>query len=95
MPPYNMHLETSIKRTGKNYQAMHDWLDNHPQMKAERHDLDKLPKNIEFVKTSWGGEAVKEYLQHIVEDAAMPDIETLQKSGCPDEAVCGHAQSNP
>jgi uncharacterized protein len=56
-------------------------------MKAERHDLDKLPKNIEFVKTSWGGEAVKEYLQHIVEDAAMPDIETLQKSGCPDEAV--------
>jgi hypothetical protein len=30
MPPYNEHLETSTKRTGKDYQAMHDWLDNHP-----------------------------------------------------------------
>lgn len=87
MPPYNKHLETSTKRTGKSYQQMHDWLDNHPQMKAERHSLDKLFENIEFVKTSWGDEAVKEYLQHIVEDAAMQDIEVLQKAGCPDEAV--------
>ena len=87
MPPYNKHLETSTKRTGKSYQQMHDWLDNHPQMKAERHSLDKLAENIEFVKTSWGEEAVKEYLQHIVEDSAMQDIEALQKAGCPDEAV--------
>ena len=87
MPPYHKHLETSTKRTGKPYQEMHDWLDNHPQMKAERHSLDKLPENIEFVKTSWGDEAVKECLQHIVEDAAMQDIEALEKAGCPDEAV--------
>lgn len=87
MPPYNKHLETSTKRTGKSYQQMHDWLDNHPQMKAERHSLDKLSENSEFVKTSWGGEAVKEYLQHIVEDAAMQDIEALEKAGCPDETV--------
>jgi len=87
MPPYHKHLETSTKRTGKSYQEMHDWLDNHPQMKADRHDLDKLSENIEFVKTSWGNEAVKEYLQHIVEDAAMQDIEALEKAGCPDEAV--------
>ncbi len=87
MPPYNKHLETSTKRTGKSYQQMHDWLDNHPQMKAERHSLDKLFENIEFVKTSWGDEAVKEYLQHIVEDAAMQDIEAIGKAGCPDEAV--------
>jgi uncharacterized protein len=56
-------------------------------MKAERHSLDKLTKNIEFVRSSWGNEGVVEYLQHIVEDAAMKDIETLQKAGCPDEAV--------
>jgi uncharacterized protein len=87
MPPYNKHLETSIKRTSKSYQAMHDWLDNHPGMKTERHDLDKLPDNISFVRSSWGDEAVVEYLQHIVEDAAMQDIETLKKVGCPDEAV--------
>ncbi len=87
MPPYHKHLETSTKRTGKDYQAMHDWLDNHPQMKAERHNLDKLPENIGFVRSSWGDEAVVEYLQHIVEDAAMSDIETLKKAGVPDEAI--------
>jgi uncharacterized protein len=87
MPPYHKHLETSTKRTGKDYQAMHDWLDNHPQMKTERHSPDKLPENIAFVRASWGNEAVVEYLQHIVEDVAMQDIEILKKSGVPDEAL--------
>jgi uncharacterized protein len=87
MPPYHKHLGTSTKRTGKSYQEMHDWLDNHPQMKAERHSLDKLPENIGFVCSSWGDEAVVEYLQHIVEDTAMADIETLKKAGVPEEAV--------
>ena len=87
MPPYHKHLETSTKRTGKSYQQMHGWLDNHPQMKAGRHSLDKLSENIKFVKTSWGDEAVNEYLEHIVEDTAMQDIEVLEKSGCPDEAI--------
>jgi uncharacterized protein len=87
MPPYGKHLETSTKRTGKNYQAMHDWMDNHPDMKAHRHSLERLTENIDFVRSSWGNEGVVEYLQHIVEDAAMNDIETLQKAGCPEEAV--------
>ncbi|MGQ3685292.1 MAG: hypothetical protein ACUBOA_09870 [Candidatus Loosdrechtia sp.] len=80
MPPYNKHLETSTKRTGKDYQAIHDWLDNHPQMKAERHSLDKLTGNISFVRSSFGNEAVAEYLQQLVEDALMQDIETLKKN---------------
>lgn len=37
--------------------------------------------------TSWGEEAVVEFLLHVVEDAAMKDIETLQKAGSPEEAV--------
>jgi uncharacterized protein len=87
MPPYPKHLETSTKRTGKSYQEMHDWLDNHPDTKAERHSLDKLPENISVVSSSWGEEAVVEFLLHIVEDSAMQDIETLKKAGSPDEAV--------
>lgn len=87
MPPYHKHLETSTKRTGKNYQALHDWLDNYPDMKSDRHSLDKLTENMNFVYSSWGNEAVTEYLQHIVEDVAMQDIETLRKAGCPDEAA--------
>jgi hypothetical protein len=39
MPPYAKHLEISLQRTGNDYQQMHDWLDNHPDHKAARHDL--------------------------------------------------------
>ena len=89
MPPYEKHLETSVKRTGNDYQAMHDWLDNSPDknIKAERHSLDILDQNMNFVKTSWGEEAVVEYLQHVVEDLLMKEISMLEKAGCPEEAV--------
>lgn len=89
MPPYEKHLETSFKRTGNDYQAMHDWLDNSPDknIKAERHRLDILDQNMNFVKTSWGEEAVVEYLQHVVEDLLMKEIAMLEKAGCPEEAV--------
>lgn len=40
MPPYPKHLETSTTRTGKSYQELHDWLDNYPDTKADRHSLD-------------------------------------------------------
>lgn len=89
MPPYPQHLETSTKRTGNSYRELHHWLDNDPEkeIKSERHNLDKLSENIEFVNASWGDEAVIEFLQHIVEDDAMQDIEQLQKAGLPDEAL--------
>lgn len=87
MPPFIKHLEKSLKRTGKEYKEMHDWLDNYPQTKAERHNLDTLPQNIEFVKYRWGDEAVTEYLLHLVEDLIMKDVEILVEAGCPEEAI--------
>lgn len=89
MPPFKDHLITSMKRTGKEYREMHDWLDNDPdkQVKAERHNLNNLPKNIEYVRDNWGQEALNEFLLHIVEDLAMKDIDTLRKAGCPEEAI--------
>lgn len=87
MPPYNKHLEASAARTGNDYQAMHDWLDNSPDKKASRHSLDRLHENISFVRSSWGDEAATEYLQHLVEDVALHDIEALTRAGCPPEAV--------
>lgn len=87
MPPFEKHLETSIDRTGNDYKALHDWLDNHPDNKKERHDLDFLAENRKHVLVTWGEQAVKEFFQHIVEDLAMKDIATLKNEGCPDEAV--------
>ena len=87
MPPYPKHLETSTQRTGKDYQELHDWLDNHPDDKAARHDLGALTENREYVLSTWGEAAVTEFLLHVAEDLLMKDIATLVKAGCPEEAV--------
>jgi uncharacterized protein len=87
MPPYAKHLETSEKRTGNDYQKMHDWLDNHPVDKAARHDLEALAANREYVRANWGEEAVTEFFLHVAEDLLMKEIVTLEKAGCPEEAV--------
>jgi uncharacterized protein len=87
MPPYPKHLETSTQRTGKDYHQLHDWLDNHPAHKAARHDLETLTENRAYVRSTWGEEAVTEFLLHIAEDLLMKDMATLIQAGCPDEAV--------
>ncbi len=87
MPPYTKHLETSLNRTSNDYQEMHDWLDNHPDHKAARHDLGALTTSREYVRSNWGEEAVTEFFLHVAEDLLMKEIATLEKSGCPEEAV--------
>lgn len=87
MPPFEIHLETSLRRTGTNHASLHDWLDNHPGSKQERHNLDRIHENRLHVLSTWGAEALGEYFLHIVEDLAMKDIETLRNQGVPEEAV--------
>ena len=87
MPPYAKHLETSKQRTGHEYQEMHDWLDNHPDHKAARHDLAALAANRAYVLATWGEEAVTEFFLHVAEDLLMNEIAALKGAGCPDEAV--------
>jgi uncharacterized protein len=87
MPPYTKHLETSTRRTGNDYQELHDWLDNHPEHKTARHDLDGLAANRAYVGATWGDKAVTEFFLHVTEDLLMKEITTLNDAGCPDEAV--------
>lgn len=87
MPPYAKHLETSKQRTGNDYQPLHDWLDNHPDHKAARHDLAALTENRTYVKATWGEEAVCEFFLHVAEDLLMKDIATLKNAGCPEDAI--------
>ena len=87
MPPYPKHLETSARRTGNDYQPLHDWLDNHPDHKAARHDLAALAENRSYVKETWGEEAVTEFFLHVAEDLLMKDTAALVNAGCPNEAV--------
>ena len=90
MPPYTQHLQISLKRTGQEYQPLHDWLDNYPEHKAIRHSLAKLAENKVYVADQWGQEAVPEFLLHVTEDLLSKEIATLREVGCPDEAI-GHS----
>ena len=87
MPPYPQHLETSVGRTGNNYQELHDWLDNYPDHKAARHDLAALSDNRAYVRQTWGEEAVTEFFLYVAEDLLMKEIAVLVKAGNPEEAV--------
>lgn len=67
MPPTEKHYESSLKRTGKEWKAVHDWVDD-PQHKNERHDFTRIWDFAPLVKEQWGEEGVKEYINHIRED---------------------------
>jgi hypothetical protein len=38
MPSIEKHIEISLRRTGKPYREVHEWIDD-PQKKNERHDI--------------------------------------------------------
>ncbi len=67
MPSIEKHEQTSLKRTGKTYTEVHEWIDN-PETKSERHDITKIPDNFQMFKDKYGEEAAREYVQHISDD---------------------------
>ncbi len=71
MPSIEKHIELSLKRTGKNYKNLHEWIegfDSTKKDKEERHDILKIPKFLSFIEERFGEEGIKEYLYHIKED---------------------------
>lgn len=67
MPSIEKHVETSLKKTGKKYQEVHEWIDN-PPTKNERHDINAIPDNFQMFKEKYGEEAAREYVQHLSDD---------------------------
>lgn len=69
MPPVEKHVQSSLKRTGKEYRELHEWID-HKDMatKAQRHDITKIYEYGSSIKTQYGDEGLQEYVQHIHDD---------------------------
>ncbi len=67
MPSIEKHVQISLKRTGKEYLEIHEWIDN-PEKKTERHDITKIPDNFQMFKEKYGEEAAREYVQHLSDD---------------------------
>ena len=82
MPPIEAHIEKSIKRTGKDYRKIHEWIDN-PEKKLERHDLGRLLEFAKMFEEKYGEEGAREYVQHLQDDLSsrfghlLEDVEKL------------------
>jgi len=67
MPPTTHHYVTSIRRTGKDYADLHNWIDD-AEKKYERHDFKKIWAFGAVISAQFGEEGVQEYIEHLRED---------------------------
>ena len=81
MPPIDVHLKNSEKRTGKEYGELRHWIDDDKAKALEIHDLAKIHENIAYVRERWGEEAVNEFVLHVKEDLEHRLKENLQYFG--------------
>jgi hypothetical protein len=68
MPPIEKHLKISLDITGKDFKAIHEWLDGDPAKKAERHDITKIFEYGTMFEQQYGKEAREEYIRHLHDD---------------------------
>lgn len=71
MPPINEHIKLSLKRTGKSYRELHEWIDDRGISEEERiarHNIINISNFLQSVEKKFGKEGVGEYLQHIKDD---------------------------
>jgi hypothetical protein len=67
MPESAVHIQASVKRTGREYREVHEWIDN-PATKYERHDFSRVLENARMFTEQYGEEAAQEYVMHLVDD---------------------------
>jgi len=70
MPPVKYHTKSSLKRTGKEYRELHEWMDSEYKNSfgLRRHEIINIPDNIKTIEKDFGKDAVKEFLWHIKDD---------------------------
>lgn len=66
MPPTKQHYASSLARTGKEWQEVHDWVD-HPDHKNERHDFTRIADFSPIIQEKFGDAGIFEYVNHIRE----------------------------
>ena len=80
MPSQKVHCAISKKRTGKKFEDLHNWIDEHHKEMGVNHRTVRHSFNLKdkyYVKKEWGQEGVVEWLFHI----ALDNLETSFKEG--------------
>lgn len=67
MPKTDVHIEASVRKTGKSHQAVHAFAD-FERKKPERHDVTKMVDYSNLMGSKYGVEAAQEFVQHIHDD---------------------------
>lgn len=78
MPNSKIHRKISKERTGKGYDGLHEWIDEHHKELGINHRVKRHAYNKEdekYVREWWGEEGVVEWLFHI----ALDNLETAYK----------------
>jgi len=79
MPSVPKHCQTCQARTGHEFRALHEWLDNDPELKTQRYDLTNVLSLSDEAAERFGPEARQEVLLHLLDDLkakllhALPD----------------------
>ena len=71
MPLIEKHIELSLKRTGKEYREIHEWMDGKSityKERVARHSITNIPEFLPIIEKMFGKDGVNEYLQHIKDD---------------------------
>jgi hypothetical protein len=69
MPDLKTHCEISLKRTGKEFRELHEWMDEPRKELGRAHRTERHDNTyIDYVEERWGWEGVLEFLHHIAVD---------------------------
>jgi uncharacterized protein len=67
MPKTNIHIDSSVRKTGKKYENVHGFADLESR-KPQRHDITKMVDYSNLIEAKFGSEAAQEFVQHIHDD---------------------------
>lgn len=71
MPSLRGHINLSVKRTGKEFRGLNEWMDGSSvcyRDRIERHKIPNIQKFTPVVEQLFGKDAVNEYLYHLKDD---------------------------
>lgn len=67
MPKTDIHITSSVRKTGKGYEKVHGFVDLESK-KPQRHDLTRMVDYSNLIESHHGPEAAQEFVQHIHDD---------------------------
>jgi uncharacterized protein len=67
MPKTDIHIEASVRKTGKGHHQAHGFVDFETK-KPERHDITRMLDHGRLIEKKYGAEAAQEFVQHIHDD---------------------------